>query len=112
MEIKQENINDDTVLVSVSGRLDLYKVEQFRIPIDELLKINVSLIINFKDLVYIDSSGIGVLLNIYHLMMKKKKALCFINIVGEVKKVIKLISIDKIIPIKESLEEAITFIKL
>lgn len=58
-------VNDGLSTVFLSGELDLSVAPEFRLVMEPLVgDANRDLIINLKDLKYIDSTGIGILLSI------------------------------------------------
>lgn len=61
----QVELKDGTCTVFLSGELDLSVSSEFRLIMEPLVADpNIDLMINLKDLKYIDSTGIGILLSI------------------------------------------------
>ncbi|MFD0716027.1 STAS domain-containing protein [Paenibacillus sp. GCM10027626] len=62
--VRQEETNEAYILY-VSGELDLAAVHQFRAVLGPIVKQDEkALILNFKELTYIDSTGIGIIVSI------------------------------------------------
>jgi len=62
--IEQEETNEAYIL-RVSGELDLSVVPQFRTVLGHVVNLSdKSLILNLKDLKYIDSTGIGIIVSV------------------------------------------------
>lgn len=58
-------MNEDVCTVFLSGELDLSVAPDFRLVMEPLVgNSEVDLIVNMKDMTYIDSTGIGILLSI------------------------------------------------
>ena len=58
-------LKDGSSTVFLSGELDLSVAPEFRLVMEPLVgDSNLNLVINLKDLKYIDSTGIGILLSI------------------------------------------------
>jgi anti-sigma B factor antagonist len=74
-----KNMNGDSVTVSLSGRLDTSTAPEFETYVNENLAGVGSLTLDFKELEYISSAGLRVLLG---LQKKMKGALKLTN-VGE-----------------------------
>ena len=98
-------------IISLIGDMDLsstFKLKDtVRSFIDEDVK---NVIIDFKNLSYIDSSGIGALLRINSQFSIPGKSLWFINITGQVLEIIKLAKLHEYFPIT-TFNEAIENIK-
>lgn len=54
----------------------------------------IILILNCEAIIKMDSSGIGVLINIYSLLLKEKKQMYLMNITPHIMKIFKTLSID------------------
>ncbi len=69
MSVKQFHIeqeeNNEAYILHVSGELDLAVVQQFRAVLGPIVKqADKVLVLNLKDLTYIDSTGIGIIVSI------------------------------------------------
>jgi anti-sigma B factor antagonist len=107
MELKIRK-NGETYIVDVKGEMDLYNSYQLKELIMKMLEKKVArFIINLGDVDYIDSSGIGALINICSTIKKMNHRIAIINIHGSVKKVIELMKLMGYFPISPSLEDAI-----
>ncbi len=65
------------------------------------------IIINMEDMMYIDSSGIGVIINTTKLIRSKNGEVILCNILPEVKEVFKVINLQNFIKIYKNEHEAI-----
>lgn len=101
MIIKKKNIGYGIYTISLEGDLDLYSSNEFKIFIDKIAKYQIrGLVIDLSSVVYIDSSGIGMLISIYTKANKSSWAICFCGPNGQVKNVLSLSRIDNILPIE------------
>lgn len=92
--------NDLFSLVSLAGDLDLGSSYKLKDEINSLSSKDVkNIIIDFKELNYIDSSGIGALLRINSQFNSPGKSLWLINITGQVHEIIKLARLYEYFPI-------------
>ncbi len=107
MEISSRS-NGDIVILDISGEIDLYNAPEIKDIIGSLIdqkKYNV--IINLKEVTYIDSSGIGALISSLSNLKKYQGGLKIINVFASVKKVFELTKLTSFFDIHESEEEAI-----
>ncbi len=108
INIKEYNLFN---FISLKGDLDLANSYKLKDTINSLLHKDVkNIIIDFKDLKYIDSSGIGALLRINSQFNNPGKRLWLINIIGQVYEIIKLARLYEYFPIS-TLKDAIEDIK-
>ena len=95
-------------LVDISGELDLYNSFKLKETFNLMVKKDIKrYIIDFKNLKYIDSSGIGALIRINFLINQPGMSLKMINLNGQVKEMIKLTKLYEYFPIVNNLEDAI-----
>jgi anti-sigma B factor antagonist len=73
------SVNEDNLIVSISGRLDTVSASDFETFMDENLTYSGNLILDCSDLVYISSAGLRVLLS----LQKKRTAGMKLIHVGE-----------------------------
>lgn len=100
---------DDKLIVHMSGELDHHSAEEVRNKIDDRLdRDNIGkLIMDFSDVNFMDSSGIGVVIGRYKKLMSKKGNICITKADGSVKRVFELSGIFKIIKFYKNIEEAV-----
>lgn len=88
--------------IRLKGELDHHSADESRVLIDE--KINEGkfnkMVIDFKNLDFIDSSGIGFVIGRYKVIRKKNGVIEIINVSKKVRKILDMSGIGKIIEIK------------
>ena len=82
--------NDDFQLIKLKGDLDVYSEEEFKGFIEENLDENKDLVIDLADLDYLDSTGLGMFMNIYNSQKSKGKTVKIINAKDNIKKLFKI----------------------
>lgn len=100
---------DDKLIVLLTGELDHHSAEEVRAKIDDRLdrdKIN-KLVMNFSEVTFMDSSGIGVVIGRYKKLLGKNGEICVVEVKDRVKKVFELSGMFKIIKSYNTLEEAL-----
>jgi len=98
----------EIVILDISGEIDLYNAPEIKDIINKLIeqkKYNV--IINLKDVTYIDSSGIGALISSLSNLKKYQGGLKIINVFASVKKVFELTKLTSFFEIYDSEDEAL-----
>ena len=71
---------DDYLILNLAGDLDVYSEEEFRDFIeDELKDKNSDLVIDIKDLDYLDSTGLGMFMKIYKMYEENGQKVKIIN---------------------------------
>ncbi len=93
---------NDHLLVELIGDLDVYSKENFSKFCDESLKDkNENLIIDLEKLDYIDSTGLGMFINIYKDQKEKEKSVKVINAKENIKKLFKITDISDLFKMEE-----------
>jgi len=103
----------EVVILDISGEIDLYNAPEIKDIVNKLIeqkKYNV--IINLKEVTYIDSSGIGALISSLSNLKKYQGGLKIINVFASVKKVFELTKLTSFFEIYDSEEEAIKAFQL
>lgn len=98
-----------TLIVYISGELDLVTAEQFRSEVDKLLDERplVNLIVNLKGISFIDSSGLGVLLGRYKRITKGGGKMAIVQPQTQVQRILEFAGIPKLIKIYQQEAEAL-----
>ena len=93
---------DNELIVKLDGDLDHHGADLAREEIDSLLREHniVKLIMDFKGLDFIDSSGIGFVIGRYKNIRKKDGTVEIVNSSKKVRKILDMSGIGKIIRIK------------
>lgn len=108
MYLKFEKENEK-LIVYMMGELDHHSAEEVRNKIDDRLDredIN-KLIMDFTNVTFMDSSGIGVVIGRYKKISLKKGMVCIANVNNSVKRVFDLSGMFKIIKLYDNLEQAL-----
>ena len=87
----------DTGEVVLSGRFDASQVEKAKSVLDRL---TVSTSVDFKDLAYISSAGLGVLMATQKRLSEKGQKLKLKNVSGHIREIFKIARFDLIFEIE------------
>ncbi len=100
--VKRFDDNENAWIVSPIGEVDIYTSPVFK---EELLKMieekAADIIIDGENLVYIDSTGLGVLISALKKAKESNNGITITNIKSSIKKLFDLTSLDKVFTIKE-----------
>ncbi|EGC81939.1 STAS domain-containing protein [Anaerococcus prevotii] len=88
---------DDYLILNLAGDLDVYSEEEFRDFIeDELKDKNLDLVIDIKDLDYLDSTGLGMFMKIYKMYEENGQKVKIINPKENILKLFKITDLTDI----------------
>lgn len=88
---------DDKLVLELSGDLDVYSEEEFKNLIeDELMDVDKDLVIDIKDLDYLDSTGLGMFMKIYKINKEKGKRVKIVNPKDNILKLFKITDLTEI----------------
>jgi anti-anti-sigma factor len=98
-------------VISPTGVLDSTKAEEFRQTVNQLLDDGADIIlINLKDVTFIDSSGLGTLVVLLKQVRSLDRKLCICSINDQVRMLFELTSMDRVFDVYEnqqSFEQAV-----
>lgn len=91
-------IADEILTAYLSGEIDHHNAKKIREEIDDTANRCTPklLVLDFKDVSFMDSSGIGLVMGRYSLMQEIGGELQVINLSGHIKKVMKLAGLDRL----------------
>lgn len=95
-------VDEETLLVSVEGDLDLVMAKEFRETVDDFLLSHdwiKHLMVDLTKVSFIDSSGLGVILGRYKLLKNRKGQMALCGVSDNVYRVLELSGIKKLMPI-------------
>lgn len=101
------------VVCSVSGEIDMYAApglhEKYRAIAAK--DPDCAIVIDLGKTTYLDSSGIGVLFQIFSDAKLRQKAFCICNVSGMVEKLFQLSHMNSILPIEKNLANAVARVR-
>ena len=101
-------VRGDVVILDISGEIDLYNAPEIKDIVNKLIEQKkYSVVINLKEVTYIDSSGIGALISSLSNLKKYQGGLKIINVFASVKKVFELTKLTSFFEIYDSEDEAV-----
>lgn len=109
MELGKKNIGNGSILLELREELDLYSAPDFRKNIEALFNLHQpqGIILSLKELEYIDSSGVGVLLSLVRKCQQLHCHLLFCEIGRQCREVIQMTQLHRVFRIVDSEYEAL-----
>lgn len=103
---------DDKLVVTLVGELDHHSAEEVRVKIDDRIeRDNIKkVIMDFKEVTFMDSSGIGVVIGRLKKIKNRDGKVCITNVNKRVDKVFTLSGLYKIITVYNDVNEALASI--
>lgn len=101
-------IEKGVCIVLIDGNIALDGTNEVKEYVRKLMEEELNgLIINFKSVNFIDSSGIGLIVSIFKSLQKKQKKFALSDLSQKNKEIFSMTRLDKILMICESDEQAI-----
>lgn len=99
MEISSK-LNKNTLIIGLSGELDECTANYTRSAMDELIVDNSfkKLVVDMRELEFMDSTGIGVLIGRYKKLKSKNILMYVVNPNSHIEKIFKMSGLYEIIP--------------
>lgn len=94
----QINVTGEVVTAYLSGELDHHTAKEMREIIDNAVELNMPtlLVLDFKDVSFMDSSGIGLVMGRYRNLIKTGAELHIMGAPPQIYKMLKLGGIEKL----------------
>lgn len=103
------DLTNNKLIIRIDGDIDHHTCEEIRNRVDnEIMRRNPkSIIFDMKNVSFMDSSGIGVIIGRYKLIMENGGITAMINVKPQIKRVYDICGLKKIIPIFETEKNAV-----
>jgi len=103
---KQYHQDKDLWTVKITGEVDIYTSDEMKETLNEMVEEKKSEIqIDCRELSYIDSSGLGVLIGILKKLKEENKNLVVVNARSNILKLLSITGLDKVFIVKENQNE-------
>ncbi len=104
----QTRIENNALVISISGRLDAVTAPDYEKSIRELIDSgNIYLVVDFEQLDYISSAGLRGLLLMAKLLNAKGGLACLANVKGNVRSVFDMCGLTTVFKMESSVAEAL-----
>ncbi|ABR31037.1 anti-sigma factor antagonist [Thermosipho melanesiensis] len=104
---------DGIPIVQITGEIDISNAQNFKkFVLDNILnKGEKNCILDFSNMSYIDSSGLGILVSLHKSFKINGGEIVLVNLNNNVQNLFRMTSLDKALNLKGSIDEAIKFLK-
>jgi stage II sporulation protein AA (anti-sigma F factor antagonist) len=105
---------DNTTVAYINGDIDHHNAARLRDSLDKKIERGrlKSLVLDFSQVNFMDSSGIGMIIGRYKLLLRQNGRLCVCSMGQSVGRIFELSGLGKIIPAYKTPEEAAKNLKL
>ena len=101
LKVIKKSVGDDTKIV-LSGEIDIYTSQSFKNELNEAIKsCKGDLFIDCKELTYIDSTGLGILVGALKEIRKENNDIHICDLKDNIKKLFLITGLDKLFKIEE-----------
>lgn len=99
---------DGLTVVTVSGDIDVFTSPRLRETLLDLIeKGQVNLLVDLGEVEFLDSTGLGVLVGIYHRLRNREGSMSLIGGNERVRRVFHVTQLDRIFELHPTVEEAV-----
>lgn len=99
---------DGAVVFSISGDVDLANESSLRACLKTAMEAGKHLVVvDLKDLRYIDSSGIHALLDAHHIFARGRRSIVLAAVPPMVWRILKIVGLEQMIPVFPTVETAV-----
>lgn len=100
------NLLEDIGIVKIDGELDASNSKELTKAFDEYFLQTNKFILDFSELKFMDSTGLGTVIRIFKLTEQKNGYLCIANPKNKTARVLKMTQAQKVINIFNTLDDA------
>ncbi|MEW2352426.1 STAS domain-containing protein [Spirillospora sp. NPDC029432] len=95
-------------VVTISGEIDVFTSPRLRELLLEIIDTGAAhLVVDLGEVTFLDSTGLGVLVGIYHRLRARDGSMSFVGVNDRVRRVFHVTQLTKIFVLHHSLEDAI-----
>jgi anti-sigma B factor antagonist len=108
-DLKQQQLDDERLVIEVSGEVDLFTAPELKTMIGEGLEKGASkVVIDLSETRFMDSSGLGVLIGAVKRLRDRDGQLTIVNVNENIAKTFEITGLDQIFTICSTREQALS----
>lgn len=100
-------IRDGRAVISVSGEVDAHTAPALSEALREVTEPGARIVVDLTDVTFLDSTGLGVFVTALKHLRESDGSLALVITSARVKKVFTLTGLDALIPLHETLDQAL-----
>lgn len=89
------------------SKINIVNADTVKDTLIEFINKNNTVIFDLSSIAYVDSSGLGAILTAYHVAHNNNKKLILANIPNQVMDLLKIVKLNDIFTIRQTIEEAL-----
>ncbi|MFO1445151.1 anti-sigma factor antagonist [Bacillus sp. Bva_UNVM-123] len=97
--------NENEILATVAGEIDAYTAPKLREELFPYAEGNYTIIVNLKDVSYLDSTGLGVFVSLFKQLKKNNGELKLTDLSDRLKRLFKITGLSNIMDISTNSED-------
>ena len=106
LDIIREQIGEDAIFLKLAGKLIYDTEEDVTLTFEEITQMGRNVLLDVSELSYVNSSGLGIMINFLKNLRNNGRKLVLINPSVEVRMLFEITSLDKMFQIAKNLDEA------
>lgn len=104
----EHHVEQDVTVVKVTGEIDVFSSPRLREMLLDVIENGADdLVVDLGEVTFLDSTGLGVLVGIYHRLRARSGSMTFVGANERVRRVFHITQLTKIFELYDSLDEAI-----
>ncbi|MCB1196186.1 STAS domain-containing protein [bacterium] len=108
MELARARVSEESVVVSITGKIDIQTSPELKSEVLDIANADIkSILLDFSGVTFINSSGLGGLINLLKEVKKQDAKLAIVNPSSFIVNLFKLTQLDKVFSIYNNIEEAL-----
>ena len=108
MDMARARVSDESVVISITGKIDIQTCPELKTEVLDVVNEGIkSIFLDFSSVSFINSSGLGGLINLLKELKKKDTALSIVSPSSFIVNLFKLTQLDKVFSIYDSIEDAL-----
>jgi anti-anti-sigma factor len=96
--------------VALSGELDLSNVDTFRAHLSMAIQGTGGVLLDLRDLRYLDSSGINALLYAHGALSPQSRRIALVGPSPNVRRILSVLALERLMPVFDNAEEALRYL--
>lgn len=104
----EHRVVQDLTVVKISGEIDVFTSPRLReMLLDIIDNGGLHLVVDLGEVTFLDSTGLGVLVGIYHRLRAREGSMSFMGVNERVRRVFHVTQLTKIFVLHQTLEDAL-----
>ncbi|MFC5752109.1 STAS domain-containing protein [Actinomadura rugatobispora] len=104
----EHRVEKDLTVVTISGEIDVFTSPRLRERLLDIIDNGaLHLVVDLSEVTFLDSTGLGVLVGIYHRLRARDGSMSFMGVNDRVRRVFHVTQLTKIFVLHRTLDEAL-----